>query len=447
MKKNAYKWLSIMMAALLLAAWSTGSPATAAAGPKPKEDHAVTFYLVRHGETLFNVQGKMQGWSDSPLTEEGIRVAENLGRGLKDVPFAAAYSSTSERAMDTANIVLDGRAIPLQTDKNLREFHYGTWEGLRGEDILEQHPDMYTNPTVFKQAGGETTQEVVDRLKAALQTIGQQYEKTGGNVMIVSHGMATVNLLLDLDPNAWGVKPLPNSSVSLVQWKDGKLTVLKAGDMSYAEKGEKKLEFYFVRHGETLFNTEGLMQGWSDSPLTKEGIEVAEYLGKGLKDIPFLAAYSSTSERAVDTAHLVLQGRNIPLMLDKRLKEVNFGTLEGEKSDDIQTQHPDMLTNPSFFKPYGGESTQEVVNRLQSFLGSIANAYQGQSGNILVVTHGMSTVQLVNALDPKAWGMKPLPNSSVTVIEYADGQFKPGKIGDRSYVENGKKALANESGT
>ena len=113
--------------------------------------------------------------------------------------------------------------------------------------------------------------------------------------------------------------------VTTIQWKDGKSKVLKVGDMSYAEKGEKKLRFYFVRHGETLFNVQGLMQGWSDSPLTKEGIEVAKYLGKGLENVPFLAAYSSTSERAVDTGMLALGGRDLPLQLDKRLKEFNYG--------------------------------------------------------------------------------------------------------------------------
>ncbi|WP_152396441.1 histidine phosphatase family protein [Paenibacillus guangzhouensis] len=445
MKRNMIRLLSVMMAALLFTTLTAGSAATAAASkPVEPKDEGVTFYLVRHGETLFNVQGKMQGWSDAPLTEEGIHVAENLSRGLKGVPFVAAYSSTSERAMDTANIALKGRGISLITDKRLKEFNYGEWEGAKGEDILKQHPDMYTNPNVFKQAGGESTQEVIDRMKAALTDIAEKHKSTGGNVMVVAHGMATVNLLLAIDKNAWGMKPLPNSSVTTLQWKDGKFKVLKVGDMSYAEKGEKKLRFYFVRHGETLFNVQGLMQGWSDSPLTKEGIEVAKYLGKGLENVPFLAAYSSTSERAVDTGMLALGGRDLPLQLDKRLKEFNYGEWEGMKGEDVLKANPDMYTNPNVFTKAGGESTQEVVDRFKDFLKSVAAKYKDANGNIMVVSHGMSTVNLVNALDPKAWGMKPLPNSSVTIIEYENGEFHVGKVGDQSYVENGKKALGHE---
>ena len=103
----------------------------------------------------------------------------------------------------------------------------------------------------------------------------------------------------------------------------------KVGDQSYAENGQNKLTFYFVRHGETLFNVQKRMQGLSDAPLTEEGIKVAEDLARGLHDIPFSAAYSSSSGRAVDTADTVLEGRNMILKTDKRLRELNFGDLEG----------------------------------------------------------------------------------------------------------------------
>lgn len=61
----------------------------------------MTFYVVRHGQTLFNVMGKVQGWCDTPLTDEGVRAAQSLGRGLAEVDFSAAYSSDSGRAVHT----------------------------------------------------------------------------------------------------------------------------------------------------------------------------------------------------------------------------------------------------------------------------------------------------------------------------------------------------------
>lgn len=74
-----------------------------------------TFFVVRHGQTLFNVMGKVQGWCDTPLTDEGVRAARSLGRGLADVDFAAAYSSDSGRAVQTLQEVLDSRAVERTT--------------------------------------------------------------------------------------------------------------------------------------------------------------------------------------------------------------------------------------------------------------------------------------------------------------------------------------------
>uniref|UniRef100_UPI003A4DE767 histidine phosphatase family protein n=1 Tax=[Eubacterium] hominis TaxID=2764325 RepID=UPI003A4DE767 len=92
------------------------------------------------------------------------------------------------------------------------------------------------------------------------------------------------------------------------------------------------LTFYIVRHGETLFNQKHLMQGWCDSPLTTQGIQMASDLGIRLKDIPFEAAYSSTSERAMDSAELIMKENNtpIPITIRKELKEIHFGIMEGE---------------------------------------------------------------------------------------------------------------------
>ena len=78
----------------------------------------MTFYVVRHGQTLFNVMGKVQGWCDTPLTDEGVRAAQSLGRGLAEVDFSAAYSSDSGRAVHTLDELL--RAIDAELDKGTR---------------------------------------------------------------------------------------------------------------------------------------------------------------------------------------------------------------------------------------------------------------------------------------------------------------------------------------
>ena len=81
MNKSLSKLFTVMMAFFVLSTFSVGNVGANADNTAKKEDQEITFYLVRHGETIFNVQERMQGFSDSPLTEKGIEVAENLTRG------------------------------------------------------------------------------------------------------------------------------------------------------------------------------------------------------------------------------------------------------------------------------------------------------------------------------------------------------------------------------
>ncbi|MGD8189322.1 2-carboxy-D-arabinitol-1-phosphatase [Brevibacillus ginsengisoli] len=444
MKKKFTTAISIIiMFAIMLATYNSGGAIVSAESNKHK-DKELTFYLVRHGETVFNKQKRMQGYSDSPLTEEGIEVAIKLGKGLKKIPFTAAYSSTSERAIDTADLILKGRNIPVIKDKRLKEVNFGSWEGEYTSDILKQHPDLYDNPDIYKTVGGESTQEQLERMKAVMNRMVEENKANGGNVLVVTHGLAILNYVTQLDPQSWDWDKggLPNSSVTTVQWKNGKFKVLKVGDQSYADKGDLKLTIYLVRHGETVFNVQNRLQGYSDSPLTENGIKAAEYLGKGLKDIPFSAAYSSTSERAVDTADIILQGRKLPLKSDKRLKEINFGDWEGDNVNDILKQHPDFYENPDLLKTVGGESYQELLERTKAALDTIVMDNVGKGGNVLVVSHGLTILNYVTDLDPQSWDWNKgsLPNSSVTTVEWKNGKYKVLKVGDQSYAEKGEKA-------
>lgn len=87
-----------------------------------------TLYLMRHGETMFNVQHKIQGWCDSPLTEKGKQQAIQAGQYFKEhgITFDHAYCSTSERCSDTLELITD---MPYQRLKGLKEMYYGELEG------------------------------------------------------------------------------------------------------------------------------------------------------------------------------------------------------------------------------------------------------------------------------------------------------------------------------
>lgn len=203
------------------------------------ESHTVTFYLVRHGETMFNEKGLAQGWCDAPLTEEGVKQAEQLGKGLKDVDFVAAYSSVSERAMDTGNAALAGRDLELQLSEDLKEMYFGTMEAAPNADLWKD-PE-YNISVGFDNVGGETWEQLGTRVKRCLDTAGETYAPVGGNVLVASHGMAITGLLRAACPEdplylkfmKESGGQLHNCSVTIVEYTDGVYTVKAIDDVSY----------------------------------------------------------------------------------------------------------------------------------------------------------------------------------------------------------------------
>ena len=145
-----------------------------------------TLYLMRHGQTLFNVEHKIQGWCDSPLTEQGIKQAEIAARYFDDnkITFDHCYASTSERACDTLEIVTHHK-YPYTRVKGLKEWNFGRFEAM----------DEFLNPSAprgygdfFVQYGGESQQQVQDRMVKTLTEIMEKEDHH--DVLALSHGGA-----------------------------------------------------------------------------------------------------------------------------------------------------------------------------------------------------------------------------------------------------------------
>ena len=178
----------------------------------------LTFYLVRHGRTIWNEQGLMQGSGNSDLTEEGIKNAKLTGKALRDIPFVAAYSSCLQRTIDTANHILGERQIPLFQHNGLNEHHFGSWEGLKVDSLREtaEFQQMLTCPAEYKALsnGGETWEQLAERAMNAIKDIIQIHQQ--GNFLIVSHGH-TLRILLALFGGAtWQNHREEGRSVSLL---------------------------------------------------------------------------------------------------------------------------------------------------------------------------------------------------------------------------------------
>lgn len=147
-----------------------------------------TLYLMRHGETLFNRQHKIQGWCDSPLTENGKAQAKKAGEYLKNIPLDHAYCSTSERCVDTLKLACD---LPYTCTKGLKEQFYGELEGE--SERLNKHLTPKDCETFYLQFGGESSNTVKDRMMATLTEIMEKEDHH--NVLAVSHGGACFNFL------------------------------------------------------------------------------------------------------------------------------------------------------------------------------------------------------------------------------------------------------------
>lgn len=143
-----------------------------------------TLYLMRHGQTLFNLQHKIQGWCDAPLTELGIKQAKIAGQYFikNHVTFDHAYSSSSERACDTLEYVTNFQ-VPYTRVKGLKEWNFGAFEG---KDECLNPPLPYGD--FFKQWGGEGELELRERmLKTLTEIMDKENHQT---VLAVSHGAA-----------------------------------------------------------------------------------------------------------------------------------------------------------------------------------------------------------------------------------------------------------------
>ena len=195
-------------------------------------------YFVRHGQTLFNLKHRVQGWCDSPLTQEGIKQSMAVGKGLEDVEFCAAYCSTSERAIDTANYIIGDRKIPLTPLKGLKEMNFGTFEGEYEADVLAK--DGSSHDFGFLEAGGETFPLTTKRMVNTIERIAHKHTD---DILIVSHGISIMCTLLGLSQlkvHAFrnGGYYLDNCCVSIVNY-DGEFILETIGDTSFRDKGWK----------------------------------------------------------------------------------------------------------------------------------------------------------------------------------------------------------------
>lgn len=186
------------------------------------------------------------------------------------------------------------------------------------------------------------------------------------------------------------------------------------------------MKFLFVRHGKTHFNEINLTQGWCDSPLSKLGVKQVENMSLQLKDYSINKAYTSPLGRAVETSEIILQCHNIAPIYDKRLKEVNFGILEGINTQLVKKLHVEntdwMDTLEMDYRPYKGEDLHDVINKHIEFLNDII-ASSKEDDTVLIVGHGCSLYGLVKTLVPHDARLSFPDNATTIIVDYKEGHY------------------------
>lgn len=202
-----------------------------------------SIYLTRHGETEWNKAGRLQGWSDSPLTEKGRRDATLLGKRIRDLQIDTIYTSPLPRAMQTTNLIMQEKNIPVYEVDAFKEIFFGDWEGKIKEEIevnyLQQFSNFWNAPHRYDHTlhNGESLDDFKKRVEEALKGIVEG--PSNQSVLIVAHAVvlkATISYFLNLPlERLWDTPFFHGGSLTIVKWDGEKFYLEMVGDTSHME--------------------------------------------------------------------------------------------------------------------------------------------------------------------------------------------------------------------
>jgi probable phosphoglycerate mutase len=197
--------------------------------------------LVRHGETLWNLEDRYQGQLDSPLTETGIVQSKALASRLAREQFTALYTSDLGRALRTAEIIAKQTGHGVATDARLRERHLGIFQGLSQEELQQKFAQEYA---LFKTSGpeyvvpdGESTDQACGRMLTCLHDLASRH--AGDSIVVVAHGGVLTALFRDTLKIPRGAPrrfARPNASWNVFVWNGQKWSLETWGDLSHLQQ-------------------------------------------------------------------------------------------------------------------------------------------------------------------------------------------------------------------
>jgi 2,3-bisphosphoglycerate-dependent phosphoglycerate mutase len=161
--------------------------------------------LVRHGQSLWNLENRFTGWVDVPLTEQGIQEASTAGTKLRGYSFDVAYTSALRRAQHTLEIMLEsmGVQVPVIRDQALNERHYGDLQGLNKEDTAKKFGDeqvkIWRRSYDIPPPNGEALKNTAERTLPFFERCILGDIRQGKDVLVVAHGNSNRSIVMMLD--------------------------------------------------------------------------------------------------------------------------------------------------------------------------------------------------------------------------------------------------------
>jgi phosphoserine phosphatase len=418
--------------------------------------------LVRHGESTFNISGKVQGRgnSDRPelqslLSEQGQKQARLAGTALANLSFHAAYSSPLLRAQQTAQTILAAisSAPTLRSHEELYEINLPQWEGMNFEQVKIQFPNEHRAwqdaPDQFLLGDRYPVLELFAQAKAFWQEILARHQ--GETILVVGHSGINRSLI----STALGIKPAhyhrlqqSNCGISVLNFGGTEfgdssvqleslnltshLSTLTGSPLPSVRNHHAGPRLLLVRHGETEWNREKRFQGQIDVPLNPRGEEQAKTAAEFLGTTPIQLGFSSPMLRPKQTAIAILEAHaQVPLELLDDLKEISHGLWEGKLETEIEAEFPGELQHwqktPEAVQMPEGENLDQVWQRVSTAWQQIIRTTPSNQ-TALVVAHdavNKAILCLLFDLSPASFWAFKQGNGGVCVIDYHRGYDQP----------------------
>jgi len=419
---------------------------------------ATRVIIVRHGQSSYNTERRIQGRSDaSILTEKGCSDAHKVATALSLISFAAIYTSPLQRAKQTAELIGSSLALdsqpspPLQTSAHLMEIDLPLWEGMLLQEVREKFPEDYQvwqeRPQELRMVmpleGGREHFPVPILYEQARQFWQETLpHHAGETILIVGHNginRALISTALGISPTRYHSIQQSNCGISVLNFAHGLGQPVQLESMNQtAHLGEilpslrpnhQGIRLLLVRHGETEWNRQTKFQGQIDVPINDNGRQQSQKTAELLKDVQIDFAVSSPMLRPKETAEIILKYHpSVQLELQAGLREISHGLWEGKLEAEIEQTYPGELRRwreePDKIQMPEGENLQQVWERSVETWQSILESVENQIKTGLVVAHDATNKVLlchILGLEPEHFWNFRQGNGAVSVIDYPQG--------------------------